>query len=59
MCIRDRIEAAAKRFNVAPSAIRTESGVVIAGDQRATYGELADDAGSGTGSLPASSASSP
>ncbi|NUU36456.1 xanthine dehydrogenase family protein molybdopterin-binding subunit [Pseudomonas sp. C2B4] len=39
------IEAAAKRFNVAPSAIRTESGVVIAGDQRATYGELADDAG--------------
>ena len=39
------IEAAAKRFNVAPSQIRTESGVVIAGDQRATYGELADDAG--------------
>lgn len=39
------IEAAAKRFNVAPSAIRTESGVVMAGDQRATYGELADDAG--------------
>jgi isoquinoline 1-oxidoreductase beta subunit len=25
--------------------IRTESGVVIAGDKRATYGELADDAG--------------
>lgn len=39
------VEAAAKRFNVAPSSIRTESGVVIAGDQRATYGELADDAG--------------
>ncbi|MGJ7517419.1 molybdopterin cofactor-binding domain-containing protein [Pseudomonas baetica] len=39
------IEAAAKRFNIAPSAIRTESGVVMAGDQRATYGELADDAG--------------
>jgi isoquinoline 1-oxidoreductase beta subunit len=39
------IEAAAKRFNVAPSQVRTESGVVIAGDQRATYGELADDAG--------------
>ncbi|RKS27800.1 isoquinoline 1-oxidoreductase beta subunit [Pseudomonas sp. WPR_5_2] len=39
------IEAAAKRFNVAPSTITTESGVVIAGDQRATYGELADDAG--------------
>ena len=39
------IEAAAKRFNVPPSQIHTESGVVIAGDQRATYGELADDAG--------------
>ncbi|MFJ2690868.1 molybdopterin cofactor-binding domain-containing protein [Pseudomonas sp. NPDC087336] len=39
------VEAAAKRFNVAPSGIRTESGVVIAGDQHATYGELADDAG--------------
>ena len=39
------IEAAAKRFKVAPSAIRTQSGVVIAGDQQATYGELADDAG--------------
>ncbi|POA35625.1 MULTISPECIES: xanthine dehydrogenase family protein molybdopterin-binding subunit [unclassified Pseudomonas] len=39
------IEAAAKRFNVAPSKIRTEPGVVIAGDQRATYGELANDAG--------------
>ncbi|WP_448646516.1 molybdopterin cofactor-binding domain-containing protein [Pseudomonas mohnii] len=39
------IEAAAKRFNVAPSQISTESGVVIAGDQRVSYGELADDAG--------------
>jgi isoquinoline 1-oxidoreductase beta subunit len=39
------IEAAAKRFNVPPSQIHTESGVVIAGDQRATYGELAEDAG--------------
>lgn len=39
------VEAAAKRFDVAPSTIRTESGVVIAGDQRATYGELADAAG--------------
>ncbi|MGE8481267.1 MAG: molybdopterin cofactor-binding domain-containing protein [Pseudomonas sp.] len=39
------IEAAAKRFDMAPSQIRTESGVLIAGDKRATYGELADDAG--------------
>nr|WP_314530846.1 xanthine dehydrogenase family protein molybdopterin-binding subunit [uncultured Pseudomonas sp.] len=39
------IDAAAKRFNVAPSTIRTESGVVIAGDRQATYGELADEAG--------------
>ncbi len=39
------VEAAAKRFNVAPRRIRTESGVVIAGDRHATYGELADDAG--------------
>ncbi|KJZ34987.1 xanthine dehydrogenase family protein molybdopterin-binding subunit [Pseudomonas fluorescens] len=39
------VEAAAKRFDVAPSQIRTESGVVFAGDQQATYGELADDAG--------------
>ncbi|ANI60780.1 xanthine dehydrogenase family protein molybdopterin-binding subunit [Pseudomonas sp. GR 6-02] len=39
------IDAAAKRFDMAPSQIRTESGVVIAGDKRATYGELADDAG--------------
>lgn len=39
------VQAAAKRFDVAPSTIRTESGVVIASDNRATYGELADDAG--------------
>ncbi|MDN4543783.1 MULTISPECIES: xanthine dehydrogenase family protein molybdopterin-binding subunit [unclassified Pseudomonas] len=39
------IDAAAKRFNVAPSEIHTEPGVVIAGEHRATYGELADDAG--------------
>ncbi|MBD9609392.1 isoquinoline 1-oxidoreductase beta subunit [Pseudomonas sp. PvR086] len=39
------IDAAAKRFDMAPSQISTESGVVIAGDKRATYGELADDAG--------------
>jgi isoquinoline 1-oxidoreductase beta subunit len=39
------IDAAAKRFNVAPIEIHTESGVVIAGEYRATYGELADDAG--------------
>ncbi|MGF6200274.1 molybdopterin cofactor-binding domain-containing protein [Pseudomonas laurylsulfatiphila] len=39
------IDAAAKRFNVAPSEIHTESGVVVAGEHRATYGELADDAG--------------
>jgi isoquinoline 1-oxidoreductase beta subunit len=39
------IEAAAKRFNMAPSQIHTESGVAIAGDQRVSYGELADDAG--------------
>jgi isoquinoline 1-oxidoreductase beta subunit len=39
------IEAAARRFEVAPSQIRTESGVIIAGEHRASYGELADDAG--------------
>ena len=39
------IEAAAKRFDMASSQIRTESGVVMAGDKQATYGELADDAG--------------
>jgi len=39
------VQAAAARFGVATSACRTENGVVIAGDQRARYGELADDAG--------------
>jgi isoquinoline 1-oxidoreductase beta subunit len=39
------VQAAAKRFDVAPSTIRTESGVVIAGEHRVTYGDLADDAG--------------
>lgn len=39
------VQAAAARFGVQASACRTENGVVIAGDQRATYGELADDAG--------------
>jgi isoquinoline 1-oxidoreductase beta subunit len=48
------IDAAAKRFNVAPSEIHTESGVVVAGEHRATYGELADDAGQLPPSDPAS-----
>jgi len=39
------VDAAAQRFNVAPSTIRTESGVVTAGEHSVTYGELADDAG--------------
>jgi isoquinoline 1-oxidoreductase beta subunit len=39
------IEAAAKRFAVAPSGIRTEQGQVIAGEHRARYGELANEAG--------------
>lgn len=39
------VQAAATRFGVSPSDCRTEKGVVIAGNQRATYGELADDAG--------------
>jgi isoquinoline 1-oxidoreductase beta subunit len=38
------VEAAAKQFNVAPSECRTENGVVIAGNKRATYGELANAA---------------
>ena len=38
------IQAAAQRFGVPASACRTENGVVIAGDKRARYGELADDA---------------
>jgi isoquinoline 1-oxidoreductase beta subunit len=38
------VSAAAQRFGVDASQCRTENGVVIAGDQQATYGELADDA---------------
>lgn len=39
------IEAAAKRFNVAPSQIHTEPGQVIVDGQRIGYGELANEAG--------------
>jgi len=39
------VEAAAKKFNVAPSACRTEKGFVIVGDKRASFGELAEAAG--------------
>lgn len=39
------VQAAAARFGVEVPACRTENGVVIAGEQRARYGELADDAG--------------
>lgn len=39
------IEAAAKRFNVAPSQIRTEQGQVIVDAKRISYGELANEAG--------------
>lgn len=39
------IEAAAKRFNVAPSSIHTEQGQVIVANQRIGYGELANAAG--------------
>lgn len=35
------IEAAAKKFSVSPSECRTEKGFVIAGNKRASYGELA------------------
>ncbi|HEY8354635.1 MAG TPA: xanthine dehydrogenase family protein molybdopterin-binding subunit [Methylophilaceae bacterium] len=38
------VTAAAQRLGVDPSQCRTENGVVIVGDQRLTYGELADDA---------------
>jgi isoquinoline 1-oxidoreductase beta subunit len=34
------VQAAAQRFGVNPEACRTENGVVIAGTQRARYGEL-------------------
>lgn len=39
------VQAAANRLGVAPDALRTENGVVIADDTRLRYGELADDAG--------------
>ncbi len=38
------VRAAAERFGVARSEIRTEKGQAIAGDRRARYGELADAA---------------
>lgn len=38
------VAAAAQRFGVAEADIRTENGVVVAGAQRARYGELAADA---------------
>lgn len=38
------VQAAAQRFGVSPSDCRTEDGEVIAGDRRARYGELAEDA---------------
>jgi isoquinoline 1-oxidoreductase beta subunit len=39
------VDAAAKQFNVSPVDCRTEKGFVIAGDKRASYGELAEAAG--------------
>lgn len=39
------IDAAAKQFNVSPGDCRTEKGFVIAGDKRASYGELSEAAG--------------
>jgi isoquinoline 1-oxidoreductase beta subunit len=39
------VQAAAARFGVEPSAVRTENGMAIAGNRRARYGELADAAG--------------
>lgn len=38
------VQAAAQRFGLNPSDCRTENGAVIAGSQRARYGELADAA---------------
>ena len=38
------VQAAAQRFGVSPETIRTEKGVVIAGDKHARYGELAEAA---------------
>lgn len=39
------VQAAAARFKVPVSEIRTENGEAVAGGQRARYGALADDAG--------------
>jgi isoquinoline 1-oxidoreductase beta subunit len=39
------VDAAAKQFNVSQADCRTENGFVIAGDKRASYGELAEAAG--------------
>jgi isoquinoline 1-oxidoreductase beta subunit len=39
------VQAAAQKFNVQASDCRTEKGFVIAGDKRASYGELAEAAG--------------
>jgi isoquinoline 1-oxidoreductase beta subunit len=39
------LEAAAKQFNVPVASCRTEKGFVIAGDKRASFGELAEAAG--------------
>jgi isoquinoline 1-oxidoreductase beta subunit len=38
------VQAAAQRFGVEPADCRTENGVVIAGEKRARYGELAEAA---------------
>src|SRR6266850_5910676 len=38
------VQAAAQRLGVSPESIRTEKGVVIAGDKRVRYGELAEAA---------------
>ena len=40
------VAAAAKRFGVPASACRTENGFVVAGEQRASYGDLVQDAAS-------------
>lgn len=40
------VEAAADRWGVDPETCRTEAGAVLAGDRRATYGELAEAAAS-------------
>lgn len=38
------VDAAAKRWGVQPDICRTENGYVVAGDKRASYGELSADA---------------